>query len=177
MMARIPLTTFVLTTLSIPIIRMVSGLNIAPKTRFFTNSLPCAFGTPGISCNPATSFCPMIPFSCNVFQRLLIAFGLLKNASSEPLPSISATIAPTYSGDNVLDFATACSVLFCAFFSLRLNLAKVSVVYGIRSSVTSTKRGCSIPLFSIRSRVKPKFSALSKSSLIYSPSVPSLAAF
>ena len=174
---RIALMALFFTVESMPSILIVSGLKTEPRRRFFTYSLPCAERRSGLSIICATSFCPMMPLSTNVFTRSFIALELLKNESREPFPSISATIAPTSSEVRVLALATACSVLLCVFFSFLLNLEKVAVSYGNLSSVTSTRRGCPIPLCSICSPVKPKFSAFSRRSLMYSPSVPSFAAF
>ena len=153
--ARMPFRALVFSIASAPIIRIVFSENTLPNSRFFTKSLPAAESLSSPSRNPATSFRPITPLSTKRVNKEFIADGLLKNASRLPLPSISDIIVPISSVESFFEFATACCVLPCAFFSFLLNLAKVAVSYFIGSSLTSTRRGCFIPLCSICSAVKP----------------------
>ena len=133
---RIALIALFFTVESMPSILIVSGLKIEPRRRFFTYSLPCAESRSGLSIICATSFCPMMPLSTNVFTKSFIALELLKNASREPFPSISATIAPTSLEVKVLAFLTACSVLLSLFVSFLLNKSNVLLLSGSFSSGT-----------------------------------------
>ena len=150
-----PFRALVFSIASAPIMRIVFSENTLPNSRFFTKSLPAAESLSSPSRNPATSFRPITPLSIKRFSNEFIAVELLKNASRLPLPSISDTMTLISSVLSFFEFATACCVLPCDFFSFMLNFANVAVSYFIGSSLTSTSLGCFIPLCSICSAVKP----------------------
>ena len=153
--ARIPFRAFDFKPASAPIILIVFSEKTLPNRRFFTKSLPEADNLSSPSRNPAISLRPITPLSTKRFSNEFIAVELLKNASRLPLPSISDTITLISSVLSFFEFATACCVLPCDFFSFMLNFANVAVSYFIGSSLTSTSLGCFIPLCSICSAVKP----------------------